>query len=419
MSGDGTRLSGTVRSISETGAVELASELSPEPLWLKNEAVSKIGFTEQDTKAATAPALVELVNGDCLPVSIESMDDLKLVVISPDAGRLEIPRGLLKSMQVGVQNRKQIYQGPKNANDWDSSDPSKKWDFENGSLVANKSSISAKKLELPERFVLRFTMKWEPKTQPNFKIYFADPLLEMGEVADRYFMTFNSAGIKIQRESTKGRRYNSLKILNRTPNQFPNNELRVELRVNRKTNRIQLLLNEVEEDIIPDPIAKAPIGGGVVFEAHPTRDSPLRIQNIEVLEDDDARTRHRRENRGDGKNDSLISTEDDRWSGSLTRIRKTESGAVFTFASDFQKEALEIPEASVSTVFFKTQEDKEKTVTSPFILRLRGDGSLSLSSCTLGETIASAVHPLLGQLDIHRTGITGLEKPATRNASSK
>lgn len=419
MSGDSARLSGSVRSISETGAVELASDLSPEPLWLSNEAVGGIGFTTREIAGPAAPALVELVNGDRLPVTIESMDERALVVVSPDAGRLEIPRALLRSLQVGVQNRKRIYQGPGAVNDWASDDPAKKWDFENGLLVANKSSSGARKFELPERFILRFTMKWEQKAQPNFKIYFADPLLEMGVTADRYFMTFNSAGIKIQRESSAGRKYNPLKILNRTPNQFPDNELRVELRVNRETNRIRILLNEVEEDVIPDPVAKAPTGGGIAFEAHPSNNNPLRIGNIEVLEDDDARTRHRGENRGDGKNDSLISNEDDRWSGSLTAIRKTDSGAMFTFKSDFQKDALEIPEASVSTVFFKTPEGGKETAASPFVLRLRGDGAVSLSSCTLGETTASAAHPLLGRLEIGRAGITGLEKPAKRKSPSK
>lgn len=416
---DGARLSGTVRSISAAGAVELASNLSPEPLWLRNDAVLKVGFAQTPHAGPVPSALVELVNGDCIPVTIESMDERAMVVVSPDAGRLEIPRGLLRTVTLGVEQRKRIYQGPVEADGWKAGDSGAAFRVEDGALATDKSAMAAMKFDLPERFVLRFTLEWEPKSQPNFKVGFADPLLGMGAKADRYFMTFNAAGIKIQRQSSTGKTYNSLRILNRTPVQFPENKLKVELRVNRQTNRMVLVLNDVEEDVIPDPVGKAPSAGGVAFEAHPSGNSTLRISRIEVLEDGDTRAGNRGEKRGDGKSDSLISTEGDRWGGVLTGIRKTADGLVFSVKGDFQQNVQEIPESGVAVVFFKTPADPPEPESPPFVLRLRGEGSLSLSSCTLAENTVTANHPLLGRLEIGRAGVTGMEKPAKPKVSSK
>jgi len=419
LAGEDIRLSGNVRSISEKGVVELASDLSPDPLLLKEGVVTRIRFSEKESTASTAPAQLELINGDILPVSIESMDDKKLTVISPDAGRLEIQRDFLKSMQVGISKRRVIYTGPKAEDEWKSPNPAKAWDIEDGGFSSQKVASVSKKFDLPDQFILRFTLKWEARQTPSFKVYFADPLLEMGKLVDRYFLQFGGAGLEIKRECSKGKRYNPLVQLNRTPNQFTNNQLKVELRVDRKTSRIRLFLNDEEEGLIADPIAGAPDASGITFEGNAFGSSTQRIEGIEILEFDDAPSRHRTEDRGDRKNDSLISTEDDRWSGNLTSIRKSENGVVFSFKSDFQKDALEISDANVSTVFFATKADNDTAKKSlPFILRLKGDGSLHVSSCRLDGEAATVVHPLLGQLGLQRSGITGLEKSVAKSKPS-
>jgi hypothetical protein len=416
LAGDDIRLSGTVRSISEAGVVELACDVSPEPLLLKEGAVTRIGFREKESADTTANALLELINGDVLPVSIESMDDKKLIVVSPDAGRLEIQRDVLKSMQIGIRKRKVIYADPKAADEWKSPDPSRAWNIEDGGFFSQKVASASKKFDLPEQFILRFTLKWEARQSPSFKVCFADPLLEIGKPADRYFLQFGGAGLELKRESTKGKRYNTLKQLNFMPNQFANNLLKVEMRVDRKACRIRLFLNDEEEGIIADPISGAPDGSGITLECNTIGESVQRIDDLEILEYDDAPGRHRTEERGDRKNDSLISTEDDRWSGSLTGIRKSGAGVVFSFKSDFQKDALEISGANVSTIFFATKAgggSGEKT--QPFILRLKGDGSLHVSSCRLDGEAATVAHPLLGPLNLQRAGITGIEKSVAKS----
>jgi len=80
---------------------------------------------------------------------------------------------------------------------------------------------------------------------------------------------------------------------------------------------------------------------------------------------------------------------------------------------------LEISDANVSTVFFATKADNDTAKKSlPFILRLKGDGSLHVSSCRLDGEAATVVHPLLGQLGLQRSGITGLEKSVAKSKPS-
>jgi hypothetical protein len=413
------RLTGSVRSISKEGIVELASPLSPGPVLLKSDAVRKVEFSPDNPSAAQAPALVELVNGDVLPVAIEGFDDRKLTVVSPEAGRLEIPREALRTLQLGIAERKVVYAGPKNLDEWAGEGDVRNWSFERASLVADGQASATKKFPLPEQFVLGFTLQWQAKQMPpNFEVYFADPLKAKGEASDRYFLRFNSAGLEIKREVSKGKRYHTIVQLNRTPNQYPDRQLKVEIRADRKGSRMRLFLNGEPEGEFFDPIAPVPSGSAITFVCNTQTGNPHEISNISILELDDSSIRHRAEDRGDPKNDSLISREDDRWGGRLMEIRKTEEGAIFRFKSDFQNDLVEIPEDVVSTVFFageaggETPEDPEH----PFMLRLRGEGSLRLASCLFTEDSVSAVHPLLGPLNLRRDGVLSMERIESKPA---
>ena len=410
--GGGSHLTGSVRSISETGVVEFASDLSPEPLLLKKGTVDKVEFSTKGTAPKPPSTCVELANGDLLPVTLEALDDGKLTVLSPEAGRLEIPRDSLKSLQLGIEQRKVIYAGPNELAEWTSVEgENKNWVFEPNSMTANGPATASKNLRLPQQFILRFTLKWQPKQVPNYQIFFADPLKPKGQPSDRYYLQFGGAGLEIKREAAKGKRYNTIVQLNRDPNQFSGHQLQVELRVDRKNARLQLLLNGEPEGEFGDPIPAVPEGSGIALLFNAQNGNPEEITDIEILELDDSQGRHHAEERGDPKTDSLISREDDRWGGRLMEIRKTDDTQVFIFKSGFQKDLLEIPAADVSTVFFAAKEGKPpEPAVPPFMLRIRGGGALRVSSCQFTEDTVSAVHPLLGKMNFPRQGIVAMER---------
>jgi hypothetical protein len=409
LTGD-ARLTGTIRSINEAGVVELASVLSPDPVLLKAEAVEKVEFSAPESAPTPPGTLIELINGDLLPANLESLDDRNLTITTQDAGRLEIPRAALKSMQLGVHKRRAVYSGPKSAEEWSRGvDDSKRWKFSGGSLVANGPAIASRTFETPRQFILRFTLKWQ--ANPNFQIFFADPLTPGVELVDRYYLQFNGAGLEIKRESSTGKRFQTVILLSRTPDQFPNNQVDVEIRVDRKTSRLHLLLNGEAEGAGIDPVAAAPQGQGVTLVNSSAAGLSQEIRGIEIAELDNVRARHRSEDRGDPREDSLISRDEDRWSGKLLSISRNPDGVVFSFKSDFQDAPLELSETDVSTIFFaRPEEATAPDPAPPFALRLSGEGSLRVSSCTFSADGVAARHPLLGPLKIKRSGVVAMER---------
>ncbi len=405
LAGGEARLSGNVVSINESGVVELTTELSPEPLLLRDGVVEKIEFSARGKPSDPPATLIGLANGDLLPATIERLDSHHLSVVSPDAGRLDIPRETVRSIQTGIRRRKVVFEGPNNLDEWTTTDEERKnLSFENGIISANGPTSFSTKLPLPRQFILRFELIWQERQTPNFQVYFADPLLARGEPGDRYYLQFGGAGLEIKREASRGKRFNTIVILNRTRDQFPDNRMRIELRVNRDTARL-------EEGEFADPIAGIPDGSGIVFVSNTSNGVRQQFRGIEVLEFDDSRSRHRAEDRGDPARDSLISREDDRWSGELTEILPTPKGLVFVFKTDFQDAPMEIPESDVSTVFLAGGKNTDaKQAPHPFVIRLPGEGSLRVSSCRIGGEKITASHPLLGPLAIRREGIASIER---------
>lgn len=407
---DGARLTGTVRAIDENGVVELVSPLSPEPLKLISGAVDKVEFSATAAVGSPPGALVELTNGDMLPAVIDGLDEKNLFVTTPDTGSLTIPRSVVSSLQLGVRKRRVIYTGPKNLGEWSrDGNGAKNWTFANRSLAANGPASASKNFETPRQFILKFTLKW--LRNPNFLIYFADPLKPGSEAADRYLFQFNAAGMEIKRHSSQGQQARTVMQLPRSPDQYEAKQLEVEIRVDRNASRLHLFLNGESEGSGMDASADPPSGGGVTLGNASPNGSAVQISNIELMEFDNMRVRHRAEDRGDPENDSLISRDDDRWGGHLMKIQKEPEGSVFSFKSDFQDGPLELLESEVSTLFFAHVEEGDKVDAVPsYVLRLRDEGLLRLSSCVFTETGVIAEHPLLGTLKIGRAGISALER---------
>ena len=407
---DDSRLTGTVKSINVDGILELASELSPDPVMLRPEAVRKLTFAEPSDRVESPGSVVELVNDDLLPVEIISFDGNILNVATRDAGPLAIPRTFLKSIQLGIHKQRSIYSGPKSVEEWaDGVEGAKNWRFIKGALTAGGPAVAAKMLELPSRFVLKFNLKWQ--LSPNFMVYFADPLTPKVDQVDRYSFQFNASGIEIKRESSTGPKVQPVILLTRRPNEFSTNQMDVEIRVDRKTSRLHLLLNGEPEAAGIDPVANPPSGSGLVFISSSPSGTPQEIRAIQVSDFDDSIERHRSEGRGDPGMDSIISRDDDRWGGRLTQIRQSGEGSVFTFKSDFQETPLELLESDISTVFFvKPEEGASSPKQASWVLKLRGEGSLHMSSCVFSEKGITARHPLLGPLEIRSGGVTELER---------
>ena len=421
LSGDAT-LTGKVQSINENGIVELISEIATDPLLVKPDAIVRVAFDEPKSLAEPIGGMVELLNGDLLPAAIGGFDSKILKVTTMDIGSLDISRDSLKSMQLGVQSQKAIYAGPKSLEEWTKdSEGSKGWRFSAGALTTSGQASATRKIDVPSRFVFKFTLKWQ--ASPNCTVYFADPLTPDALKVDRYLLQLGPQGIEIKRESSTGLKIQPIILPVRSADEFSSNQVDVEIRVDRKTSRIHLLLNGEPEASGIDPVANPPIGNGFSFVSKSYSSNTQQVQGIEIWNFDNSQERHRSEDRGDLKFDSIITREDSRCSGRLTGIRQTAVGSVLIFESDFQDKPLELLESDVSTVFFSrseaTPQISEKS--GSWILRLRGGAVLHLTNCVFTRDRVKGNHPLLGELDIDRSGVTQLERlrPSSQEKSKK
>jgi hypothetical protein len=416
----GSHLSGGVRAITEGGAVLLESTLSPEPVQLTGNNVRKIVFSELARKPGVATCGVTLANGDIVPGDIEAIDGKHLTLVSNIAGRLVIPRRLLYCLQFGVHQGDVIYAGPDDLNGW-SREPStaSHWTLSDGILQVRGGGKLSRNFELPQQFIVRFTVDWN--TTPNLRFYFASPP-GAGEIpVDRYYLQFNAAGLEIKRESSSGRRYTTITTLNRLPQQYPDKHLTIEIRVDRPGRMLQLYLNDEPEGPFRDPLAKAPAANGIGFESMVEEGAEMRLNKIELTDWNRKSERRRSEERGDVTKDVLIGSKSERFSGDFLEAKKGPDGMLYVFKSAFQNDALEVPESEVATVFFASKKDAVVDAgTNPFVLQLRNGGALHVSSCAFAAEQVEASHPLLGRLTLRRDGIAAMERvmPPTKDAKT-
>ena len=409
LTGDG-KLTGEVVAMDGSGTITLVSPFSSEPLLVNGSQVRSVDFGITEDGSAVPDQRLELVNGDILPIRVEGLNDTMLLAASPDLGSFSVPREIVDSVRLGVVPERVVYDGTDNTDGW-IRDPggARNWEIGNGRYLVTGQGMISRDLALPEKFIVRFQLDWN--SHPNFCIFLAGPSTPPTERANRYYLQFSGSGFEIRREMMGNARYTPIALLSRTPEQFPGSSLKVEVRVDRKAGILKLYLNGQLEGRYTDPVADVPNGGQIAMLSQAPQDSEQTVSGLEILEWDDRADRHRSEDRGDGKTDSLIGRYGERFGGSLTRILKGESGMVYLFKSDFQKEPVELPEQEVSTVFFASADDGvRQDEPEGLILRLRGGGEMRVSACEFGGKTVKAVHPLLGKLNIDRAGITSIER---------
>ncbi|MFD2258110.1 hypothetical protein ACFSSA_15625 [Luteolibacter algae] len=407
---DESKLTGDLIAMDAGGTITLASPISKKPLLIHSGTVKQVNFSLSSQPIEIPSQRIRLLNGDVLPVGIETFSGQFLQTSSHTFGELDIPRDIVDSIQLGIFPESVVYSGTRNFSGWKRDlNGSRNWELKNNTYLATGPGTLSRELELPEKFVIAFTLSWA--THPNFRISFADPLEKQGARADRYFLQFAGAGVEIKRESTGANRFIPIVMLNRPPEQFSTNRLDIEIRMDRSTGEIHLYLNGELEGRFTDPIEDIPAGNGISLISQAPAESEQQIRFLEVSEWHDLGDRHRTEKRGNAKTDSLIGRNGERFSGILQTIRSDHEGRVYVFKSDFQPAPIEIPEDEVSTVFIAKKGTKISTNKDQnLILHLQGNGEVHVSSCEFGENIVHAEHPLLGKIELQRDAITMLEQ---------
>lgn len=408
MKGD-AKLSGEITGMASDGTITLLSPISEKALLLSADHFERVAFRNADAGSKVPEQRIELANGDILPVKITSMDADLINVESTELGTLAIPRDVVSSLQLGVVQRKIVYSGSKVIDGWSGDESGvQAWNYVNGRFRATGRGTLSNDVGLPKKFILKFTFGW--KNHPGFQLYFAETrkVWELG--IDRYVAEFNGSGFGIFRESTIKGRTPVIQLV-QSQEQVAKRSMEVEIRVDRTTGLLEVYLDGELEGRYTDTLTPIPEGTWISIVSNTSRESGQYVGNITVFEWDARGDRHRSEERGDGKADSLIGRNGERFGGKLESIRMDSASSVYVFKSDFQKEPLELPEEEVSTLFLGGQSKPSKSGTvGGIFLRLRGQGLMRISKCVLEADTAKIEHPLLGALEFRREGISSLER---------
>lgn len=409
-------LAGTVTAITENGGVRLESPLSAEPLQLRPGSMKKITFAESQGTPPSGTTRVKLHSGDILPCELKSLDGETLKVGTSFSGELGIPRSAISSLELGILAEKPLFSATAGMEGWKTN----AWRFKDGTFSSFSTGPLSRAFELPDQYIVRFRLSW--KGMPNIRVCFADPLDPQQKSPNRYFMQFNSSGFALHRQNSTGRTYLPFATLSRRPDSFNNSQMDIEVRVDRTQSMVWLYLDGNLEGRFSDA-APAPKTGGISFESNTGNESEHRISNFSILSWDATGDRHRTEDRGDRKSDSLIDAQGDRYSGHLESVTLgADSEPSLVFKSPLLEKPIVIPAKKVSTVFFA--EDKASDVkpkVMPLILTLRDGGTLKVAGCTFSGDDLQVNHPLLGPLTLKRASLLSIEQapPASETESKE
>ena len=419
-----SKITGELTEMDAEGVVSMTTPYSDQSIRLKADKIVKIYFGKSVQLYDTPQQNLTLINGDSFPVDIRGLDEKALQITSPILGDLDIPRKIIQSFEIGMFAKKNIYKGPNQISEWqNSTDEVSKWEVINGSLVASGNGNIYRDMKLPENYSVRFKIRWEDN--PNFRFYFGDPTdysakdTSRGEAVDRYYIQYAKAGMEIKRESSSKtsdkKRYSTVGLIPRSPQEFAKKELWIEVRVNRKGGRLDLYLNDILEGRYADSSPGVPSGTTISFSAQATDDNKLSISEIEVSEWDISSDRYRSEERSNTKEDSVIGRNGERFGGSLLSITNGDKGMVYRFKSNYQESPEDLPESEVSSIYFATVPDVKFEKLDGLNLFFQGRGSIQISKCIFNESSLSVTHPLLGEIQLNRTAISRLERRSVTN----
>lgn len=412
---DGSSLNGTVTALADGGQVMLSSPLSFEPFQLRAESIKRVDFALAGKSADAQDALVVLSNGDQFPADLAAIDLDSVTVRTAFAGEIRIPRSSVSTIQLGVRPRKLIYRGPEDDAGWTIKNG---WTLDSGRFTSKNSGTIARNFNIPGSFSLSFRVAW--RNSPNIQIYFADDTLETTGKADRYYLQFGGSGLELKRQqSNAGHGFLTMTSIPGDPGTYPDNNLEVELRIDRKLGRIHLYLDGEYEGKFQDPVETLPTGQGVMFRSNIGGDDSQFIDKIEIREWDASSDRHRNEERGDEKQDVLITRGSDRSAGSILGLSSGGDGSTIRYQGPHHPEPVELPVSEVSTLFFARPAEAVAVPPATLFLELRGRGSLGVTACTFGEDSVAAVHPLLGELSIRREAVASLVRADKEDEESE
>jgi len=405
----GDTLTGTVSSISSDGRVTVTTSNAAAPLELKQKAIQRIIFDPADPPEDNYSEIIALSNGDKIPGSVRTLDANTIGFETNYANLLTIPRREARSIDFGVSPQRLVFSGSGKLSEWEEND---NWQSSGKALTNSGSGTIAQSEVLPAQFILKFRLEWEGA--PAMRFYFCDKLLKEKGDTDRYYFESNASGMRIMREVTgESRRPDSIATIRRGPSTFSDAQADIELRVDREQGLIYLYIDGKSEGRHRDHRPTFPSGSGIMIQSMSGGDMRNIVSGVEIYDWDAVSQVRSDEGHEDTKQDSVISTNGQRFSGVVDEMITRDDGSLgVVFSSPHSDDSFTIPNRLISTLYFRRKNPATTPSSTDGIVVLTNKGQLQLSNIQLGVERLTGTHPLLGDLSIDRETIARLDYPS-------
>lgn len=134
------------------------------------------------------------------------LDEKTITLETAYAGELVLNRFMVKSLDIYNQPPS-FYNGPNGPEGWitsNNSDLEDSWTFSDRSMTSKARNGIARKLDLPDRSVIKFTAKW--KTSPYFRILFLSDDGDTDYPSTAYSLNVQMSYLSLYRSTSRGQR---------------------------------------------------------------------------------------------------------------------------------------------------------------------------------------------------------------------
>jgi hypothetical protein len=325
-------LHGTFLSFDQNG-VHWQSLESKDPIVFQTTNLSEVKLDSHRPPANAAPSAqaVALTNGDEMPGTIVSMDDKSLVLDTWYAGKITIPRAMIKGITPLSSTGGTLYEGPTGieVDGWklgQNGNRTKSWTYRDGALISTSFGTIGRDMKLPDVASVSFDLVSRGQSQLSVCLY-CD---QVEQISNCYMFQINNNYIYLQRYSRNG--------VNMIGEQQPvmlrgammrSDKLHMDIRVNKATKSIWLYVNGTMVKEWTDPGDFAGSGTKMIFSSQ--QGMYAKISNIKVAAWDGKLDEAAAPAGDKSKEDSIKMANSDKVSG---KLKKIEAGKVI-FASSY------------------------------------------------------------------------------------
>jgi len=404
----GDTISGTVESLKH-GTLVFKSPMSPQALQIKASSLNHLTFSHTNKQSPTHTETLTLINGDTLPCNVTSLDKEQLSVTTRYAGSLNVDRSKIRSLRFGIMSEEILFVGNEPPETWTHMEGN--WSMTGDQAYEGKGHL-AQQLTLPDKVRYQYDLSWQ--TTPNFAFRFFAENNSAASKQNTYELIFNSEGMEIRRypdNTNSALRIASLSTADIQQGQKQKKSINIDLRADKSEGLISLYLDSTFIGTWHDPVGPTN-GNYTIFHNRSDQKTNCVISNIAItsrIGSIDSRFYDKDATRA--KTDILTDNQGDNISGNLIEIQSDDANKrVVVLQTKHSQDLFRVPEHRVSTLLFAKEENQAPSVEFSHILHLNNGAKLQINQPRISGEQLTAIHPILGPINVSRTSIKSLSK---------